>query len=332
MSTQLTKPTAAAVSGDAAKSSVSWGSLKQFNTVLIFAVLVIGSALVSSDFLTGPNISNVSRQVAGIGVMSMGMLLVVLTGGIDLSVGSVAALSSVVTAMFIPEFGLALAVLAGLLAGAICGTVNGVLISRFRLSPFVVTLAMMTVARGVALIVSRGAPILVDDKGQALLEFGRNTWFFVPQPTMLMLLVFLLGGLFLGYMRAGRLVRAIGSNEEAVRLSGVTVGRYALLAYVVSGTLAAAAGVIAVARAGVGAPTVGVGDELTVIAAVVIGGASLMGGRGTVLNTLIGVLTLGVIANIMNLTSVPGYHQQVVMGVIIIVAILLQRSSNSARH
>ena len=205
------------------------------------------------------------------------------------------------------------------------------LVARFKLSAFVVTLAMMTVARGLALIISKGSPILVDDRGQALLDFGRDTWVFVPQPTALMLLIFVLGGLFLGYLRAGRLVRAIGSNEEAVRLSGVSVGRYACLAYIVSGLLAALAGIIAVARAGVGAPTVGVGDELTVIAAVVIGGASLMGGRGTVLNTLIGVLTLGVIANIMNLTSVPGYHQQVVMGVIIIVAILLQRSSRSKR-
>ncbi len=331
MNTEST--TAQAVTRDQPeRSGFAWGSLKQFNTVLIFAVLIIGSTFVSSDFMTGPNISNVSRQVAGIGIMSMGMLLVVLTGGIDLSVGSVAALSSVVTAMLMPEYGLTLAVLGGLVAGAICGVVNGVLISRFRLSAFVVTLAMMTVARGVALIISKGAPVLVDEKGQALLDFGRETWAWIPQPTAIMLLIFVIGGLFLGYMRAGRLVRAIGSNEEAVRLSGVSVWVYALLAYVVSGTLAAAAGVIAVARSGVGAPTVGIGDELTVIAAVVIGGASLMGGRGTVVNTLIGVLTLGVIANIMNLTSVPGYHQQVVMGAIIIVAILAQRSSNAARH
>jgi ribose transport system permease protein len=309
-----------------------WQSLKQFNTVFILAVLLVGSSFVSSDFMTGPNISNISRQVAGIGIMAMGMLLVVLTGGIDLSVGSVAAVASVATSMLIPEYGLPLAVLGGLLAGAICGTVNGLLIARFRLSAFVVTLAMMTIARGVALIVSKGAPVLVDETGQTLLEFGRDTWLGVPQPTALMLLVFLVGGLFLRYMRAGRLVRAIGSNEEAVRLSGVSVGRYALIAYVVSGICAAAAGIVSVARAGVGSPTVGFGDELTVIAAVVIGGASLMGGRGTVLNTLVGVLILGSIANIMNLTGVPGYHQQVVMGVIIVVAILVQRSSNATHH
>ena len=319
-------------SGDVARPGFAWGSIKQFNTVIILVVLVIVSAIVSSDFMTVPNISNISRQVAGIGIMSFGMLLVVLTGGIDLSVGSVAAVASVTTSMLIPEYGLPIAVLGGLVAGAICGTINGVLISRFRLSAFVVTLAMMTIARGVALIVSKGAPILVDEKGQTLLDFGRDTWLGIPQPTVLMLLVFVLGGIFLRYLRAGRLVRAIGSNEEAVRLSGVSVGRYALIAYVVSGICAAAAGIVSVARSGVGSPTVGVGDELTVIAAVVIGGASLMGGRGTVLNTLVGVLVLGIIANVMNLTGVPGYHQQVVMGLIIIVAILAQRSSNSSQH
>ncbi len=301
-------------------------------TLVILVVLVIGASIASPDFLTGPNISNVSRQVVGVGVMSMGMLLVVLTGGIDLSVGSVAALSSVVTAMLIPEHGLTVALVSGLVAGAACGLVNGALISMYRLSPFVVTLAMMTIARGIALLVSNGAPILIGDDGQALLDFGRANWFGVPQPTVLMLLIFALGAVFLGMTRAGRIVRAIGSNEEAVRLSGVPVARHVMLTYIVSGSLAGLAGVISTARAGVGAPTVGFGDELAVIAAVVIGGASLSGGKGTVLNTLVGVLILGVIANIMNLTSVPGYHQQVVMGLIILVAIVAQRSAGGSHR
>ena len=242
------------------------GSIKRWNTVAILVVLVIASSFVSADFLTVPNLSNVSRQVAGIGIMSIGMLLVVLTGGIDLSIGSVAALAGVITAMLIPEHGLVLAIVVGLLSGAVCGTLCGFLISHYRLSPFVVTLAMMTVARGLALILSKGAPVLVDDPGQPLLDFGRDTLLGIPQPTVVMLIVFAVGAVFLGYTRAGRLVRAIGSNEEAVRLSGVSVSRYALLTYVVSGLLAAAAGVVAVGRAGVGAPTSGVGDELTVIA------------------------------------------------------------------
>jgi ribose transport system permease protein len=309
-----------------------WRTVKDYATVLILIVLVIGASVVSADFFTSPNLSNIARQIAGVGIMSMGMLLVVLTGGIDLSVGSVAALASVVTAMWIPEHGLAVGVAAGVTAGLVCGLVNGVLISTYRLSPFVVTLAMMTVARGLALIVSNGAPILLDEPGALLLDFGRESLLTIPLPTGLMLLVFVAGAVFLGYTRPGRVVRAVGSNEEAVRLSGVPVGRHVLLTYLVSGVLASLAGIISTARAGVGAPTVGVGDELTVIAAVVIGGASLAGGRGNVLNTFVGVVILGVIANIMNLTSVPGYHQQVVMGVIILAAILAQRSAGGNRR
>ncbi|WP_308924967.1 ABC transporter permease [Janthinobacterium sp. J1-1] len=308
-----------------------WNAAVRYNTVLILVVLLVAASFVSPDFMTAPNMSNVARQIVSVGIMSMGMLLVVLTGGIDLSVGSVAALASVTTALLIPDYGLATAISCGLLTGVVCGAICGTLVSQYRLSSFVVTLAMMTVARGMALIVSKGAPAMIDDAGQSLLDFGRDTWWVFPQPTVLMLVIFGLGSLFLALTRAGRIVRAIGSNEEAVRLSGVPVGRHVMLAYVVSGLLAAVAGIISTARAGVGAPTIGTGDELTVIAAVVIGGASLAGGRGTVLNTLVGVVTLGVIGNIMNLASVPGYHQQVVMGIIIIVAILAQRGTGGLR-
>lgn len=306
--------------------------LREYATLFILAGLVLAASMVSADFFTAPNLSNISRQIAGFGIMSMGMLLVVLTGGIDLSIGSVAAFSSVVTAMLIPGHGLGMGLMAGLGTGLACGLINGLLIANYRLSPFVVTLAMMTVARGLALMASHGAPILVDESGALLLDFGRATLLHIPLPTALMLLVFCAGALFLGWTRPGRIVRAVGSNEEAVRLSGVPVGRHVLLTYLVSGALASVAGIISTARAGVGAPTVGVGDELTVIAAVVIGGASLAGGRGNVLNTLVGVVILGVIANIMNLASVPGYHQQVVMGVIILAAILVQRGTVATRR
>lgn len=302
-----------------------WQAVRRFNTVGILVILLAAASFISDDFLSVANLSNISRQVAGVGVMSVGMLLVVLTGGIDLSVGSVAALGSVLSALLIPDHGLAFALVAALVTGGLCGLVSGALVAFCRLTPFVVTLAMMTVARGIAMIVSNGSPILVDDAGQALLDFGRHSYFGIPGPTLVMLVVFVLGGIALGRMRAGRVVRAIGSNEEAVRLSGVPVARHVLGTYVCSGVLASVAGIISTARASVGAPTVGVGDELTVIAAVVIGGASLAGGKGGVLNTLMGVLILGVIGNIMNLASVPGYHQQVVMGVIIVAAVLMQQ-------
>ncbi len=309
-----------------------WQAARRFNTVAILIVLIVASSFISSDFFTAPNLANISRQVAGVGIMSVGMLLVVLTGGIDLSVGSVAALGSVMSAMLIPEHGLAFAIVATLAIGGICGLASGVLVAFFRLTPFVVTLAMMTVARGIAMIASNGSPILVDDAGQALLDFGRHSYFGIPGPTLVMLVVFVIGGIALGRMRPGRVVRAIGSNEEAVRLSGVPVARHILGTYVCSGVLASMAGIISTARASVGAPTVGVGDELTVIAAVVIGGASLAGGKGGVLNTLMGVLILGIIGNIMNLASVPGYHQQVVMGAIIVAAVLMQQGTGFWRR
>ncbi|WP_280191347.1 ABC transporter permease [Delftia sp. PS-11] len=324
-----------AVAGTSAGLAGAWSRVARIPwigrgaTLFILVVLIAGASVASPDFLTAPNAANVARQVVGVGIMSMGMLLVVLTGGIDLSVGSVAALSSVVAALLLPGQGLVLAMASGLAVGAACGLVNGALIAIGRLSAFVVTLAMMTIARGAALIASNGAPILVGDEGQALLDFGRGAWWHLPQTTLLMLAVFACGAVFLGLTRAGRIVRAIGSNEEAVRLSGVPVARHVMLAYAVCGALAGMAGMVSTARAGVGAPASGVGDELTVIAAVVIGGASLAGGRGTVLNTLVGVLILGVISNIMNLTSVPGYHQQVVMGLIILVAIVVQRGAGA---
>jgi ribose transport system permease protein len=309
-----------------------WSVARRFNTVAILVVLVIAASFVSGDFLSIANLSNISRQVAGIGIMSVGMLLVVLTGGIDLSVGSVAALGSVVSAMLIPEHGVAVALLVTLFVGGVCGLVSGVLVAFCRLTSFVVTLAMMTVARGVAMIISNGSPVMVDEPGQALLDFGRHAYLGIPGPTLVMLIVFIAGGIALNRMRAGRVVRAIGSNEEAVRLSGVPVARHVLGTYVCSGLLAAVAGIISTSRAGVGAPAVGAGDELTVIAAVVIGGASLAGGKGGTLNTLMGVLILGVIGNIMNLASVPGYHQQVVMGAIIVAAVLSQRGARFWRR
>ena len=168
--------------------------------------------------------------------------------------------------------------------------------------------------------------------GAALSSFGTSFVFGLPKPAILMLAIFLVAWLVLEYSRFGRLVKAIGSNEEAVRLSGISVSRYVMAVYVISGLLAATAGILITARSGVGSAQVGVGAELDVIAAVVIGGASLMGGRGGVVNTFMGVMILGVIGNIMNLAGVPGYNQQVYLGVIIVVAVVLQHGSQIFRR
>jgi len=211
-----------------------------------------------------------------------------------------------------------------ILAGMGCGLVTGFFVAYLRLPSFVMSLAMLAIARGLSLMISDGRPIPLGEAGAAISNFGSGFAFGLPLPVWLMFAVFLIGGLVLNFTRFGRIVKAIGSNEEAVRLSGIAVPRYILTVYVVSGALAAIAGIISTARTGVGSAQVGVGAELNVIAAVVIGGASLMGGRGGVVNTLLGALIMGIIANIMNLGGVPGYHQQVYMGVIIVIAMLLQ--------
>jgi ribose/xylose/arabinose/galactoside ABC-type transport system permease subunit len=309
--------------------------LQRFGTLGIFLVLVIVAALWSDSFLTKTNILNVLRQVAsGAGIMAVGMLFVILTRGIDLSVGSIAALGSVLTGYFctVSGFGIATTTILVILSGAACGLATGAFVAYMRLPSFVISLAMMAVARGLSLIISEGRPITLGEQGEAFTKFGSGFLFGLPQPVILMFVVFIVGGVVLNFTRFGRIITAIGSNEEAVRLSGIAVPRYVVAVYVISGALAAVAGIISSSRTGVGSAQVGVAAELNVIAAVVIGGASLMGGRGGVINTLLGALVMGIIANIMNLAGVPGYHQQVYMGLIIVVAMLLQYGSGSLKH
>jgi ribose/xylose/arabinose/galactoside ABC-type transport system permease subunit len=309
--------------------------LERFGTLVIFVVLVVVATLWSDSFLSRGNILNVLRQVAsGAGIMAVGMLFVILTRGIDLSVGSIAALGSVLTGYFVTmsDYGVGTTIILVLLSGAACGLVTGLFIAYLRLPSFVMSLAMMAIARGLSLIISDGRPIPLGEAGDAFSKFGSGFFMGIPQPVILMFIIFIIGGVVLNFTRFGRLITAIGSNEEAVRLSGIDVPRYVLSVYVISGVLAAIAGIISSSRTGVGTAQVGVGAELNVIAAVVIGGASLMGGRGGVINTLLGALVMGIIANIMNLAGVPGYHQQVYMGIIIIIAMLLQYSTGSLKR
>ena len=311
----------------------SFGKLfRQFGTFVIFLILLGLASLQSDAFLTERNVMNILRQHSGTGIMAVGMLFVILTRGIDLSVGSIAALGAVTTAILVQDWplGIALAMVIGI--GGACGAVSGFLVAFLRLPAFVVTLAMMTAARGMALILSNGQPIMLREPGASLSTFGTSFALGVPAPALLMFAVFLVALIVLNFSRFGRLVKAIGSNEEAVRLSGISVAWYVMSVYVISGALAAIAGVVVTSRSGVGSASVGDGAELDVIAAVVIGGASLMGGQGGVINTFLGVLILGTIGNIMNLAGVPGYHQQVYLGVIIVVAVVLQHASQILRR
>ncbi|MGQ1786379.1 MULTISPECIES: ABC transporter permease [unclassified Saccharicrinis] len=300
--------------------------LIKYNTIFIFAILVIFSSLISDVFFSSINISNLLKQVSGVGIVSIGMLIVILTGGIDLSVGSMVALMGVIFALLTNSIVLSLAIVLTLAIGFAIGSVSGWLVTKHKMAPFIATLALMTIARGFAFIYSKGAPVVFQTKGGLLMQdFGNGSLLGIPNVAIVFIVVVAVAHIMLRYNVFGRLVIAIGSNEEASVLSGIKVNKYKFLVYSISGCLAAGAGIIAASRTNLGSPNFGVALELDAIAAVVIGGASLKGGKGTAINTLMGVLILGLIGNILNLLNVPSYPQQVIKGLIIIFAVLLQR-------
>lgn len=300
--------------------------LVKYNTIFIFVLLVVFSALISDVFFTSTNLSNLLKQVSGVGIISIGMLIVILTGGIDLSVGSMVALLAVIFALFVNLFALPLAIVLTLAIGFALGSVSGYLVAYQKMAPFVATLALMTIARGLAFIYSKGSPVTFDTVGGLTMSnFANNSFLGIPNIAIVFFLVVILVMVLLKYNVFGRLIIAIGSNEEASRLSGIKVNKYKFLVYAISGALAALAAIIVASRTNLGSPNMGMAWELDAIAAVVIGGASLNGGKGTAINTLMGVLILGLIGNILNLLNVPSYPQQVVKGAIIIFAVLLQR-------
>ncbi|WP_147676051.1 ABC transporter permease [Algibacter pacificus] len=300
--------------------------LVKHNTIFIFVLLVIFSALISDVFFTSVNLSNLLKQVSGIGIVSIGMLIVILTGGIDLSVGSMVALLAVTFAILVNVFILPVAILLTLVIGFGLGSVSGYLVAYQKMAPFVATLALMTIARGLGFIYSKGSPVTFKTPGGAFMSnFANNSTLGIPNIAIVFFLIVILAMVMLRYNVFGRLVIAIGSNEEASRLSGIKVNKYKFLVYAISGALAATAAIIVASRTNLGSPNMGMAWELDAIAAVVIGGASLNGGKGTAINTLMGVLILGLIGNILNLLNVPSYPQQVVKGAIIIFAVLLQR-------
>jgi len=308
---------------------ISSGGVLQFiakhNTIMIFIVMLVISAIVSDVFLTTSNLFNLIRQVTPVGIISMGMLLVILTGGIDLSVGSIVAMTGVLCAMFTATMSLPAAIILSLVCGILTGSISGYLVSVHKMAPFIATLALMSIVRGAGFIFSKGAPIMVSDNALALTKFGSGSFLGFPNPAYIMILIFILTSVILKYNVFGRMIIAIGSNEEAVRLSGIKVAAYKFTVYLICGGLSAIAGIITTARTSVGSPVMGAGMELDVIATVVIGGASLNGGKGSAVNTLLGVLILGMIGNIMNLMNIPAYSQQIIKGLIIIFAVMLQR-------
>ncbi|HEX7619891.1 MAG TPA: ABC transporter permease [Anaerolineales bacterium] len=290
-----------------------------------FLLLILVAATMSDVFFTQRNLSNLMRQIVTNGLISLGMLVVILTGGIDLSVGPVVAFSAIVVSGMIQNqhLPLPLAILIALGVGGLAGAFNGFMVSRFKLQPFIVTLATLGAIRGLVYVYSQ-TPITPQDPSFRTI-FGTAILGPFTLSGLIMLLAFLVMLFFINRTTAGRAIVAIGGNEEAVRLAGINVRRHILLAYIISGLCAALAGVLLASRLGIAQPSVGAGFELDAIAACVIGGAILGGGGGSVLGTFGGVVILGVIDNLLNLLNVQSYYQQIFKGLIILFAVLARR-------
>ncbi|CAM5686414.1 ABC transporter permease/substrate-binding protein [Streptomyces purpurascens] len=325
MATDTLKSTtgAEAASGGLRRLLLDNGAL----TALI--VLVIAMSALSGDFLTTDNLLNVGVQAAVTAILAFGVTFVIVSAGIDLSVGSVAALSATVLAWTATSAGVpvVVAVLLAIATGIACGLVNGILISYGKLPPFIATLAMLSVARGLSLVISEGSPIALPD---SVSHLGDTLGGWLPVPVLVMAVMGLIAAFVLGRTYIGRSMYAIGGNEEAARLSGLRVKKQKLAIYALSGVFAAVAGVVLAARLSSAQPQAADGYELDAIAAVVIGGASLAGGTGKASGTLIGALILAVLRNGLNLLNVSAFWQQVVIGVVIALAVLLDTARRKA--
>ncbi len=302
--------------------------LQRQGVLVALALLILFGALRYDGFLSTYNVASVLRYNSMFGLIALGMCFVIMTGGIDLSVGSVAALASVIAALLSP-YGLLPGVVVPVLAGALLGLVNGWIITRLRILPFIATLAMLLAARGLALIFAGNQSVSVSyDAGFTTL--GQGDVLGIPIPAILLAIAYIAGSILLNYSRWGRHVLAIGGNEEAARLMGLPVDRIKMLVYTLSGALAALAGVILASQFGAGQPTEGLGWELSAIASVVVGGTLLTGGLGSVGATLVGVLLLGLIFNILNfengrgVISLSAYWQSVIRGAFLLVVVILQ--------
>lgn len=297
------------------------GAVSQVAAAGALIVVFVALSIVAPSFLTADNLFNLGSQTSVNAVMAVGVTLVIITGGIDLSVGSVAALSGVLGVMLMADFGFhpLLGILGGILVGAAAGLVNGLLVSTVGLPPFIATLGMLSVARGLVLIATGAVAVFGAPESFRLL--GQGVLGPIPVPVLLIVLVAVAGHLVLTRTRLGRYAYVMGSNMEAARLSGVPVRKHTTWVYVVAGSLAGLGGMIAASRINSGQPNFGEGLELDVIAAVVIGGASLFGGRGTVLGSLIGAFLVAVIRNGAVQLNIGTFYQNVLIGVIIWLAV-----------
>lgn len=290
----------------------------EFLVPALLMVLVTGLTILSDHFLTMGNLLNVLQQISILAIIAAGMTFVIIGGGFDLSVGSVVALSGSLAALIMVKYGVVIGIGGGLLAGMTVGLINGLLVSKLDVSPFITTLGMLVVARGVALGLTGGSAVL--DLPKSFSWLGNGKFLGIPVSGLVVIVVFAVGLVVLRKTTFGLKIYAVGGNKEAARLSGMKVNRIIVATYVICGFTAALAGILLTARLRSGDPTAGVTMELFAIAAVVLGGASLRGGEGFLGRTLLGVLFIGFLENGLNLLNVPYYWQQVVIGILFIFA------------
>ena len=310
--------------------------IQEYGIFIAFLVLVVVLAASNQFFLTPSNISNILLQTSINGVLAIGMTFVILTRGIDLSVGSVVALAGIISASFVTAsasatvpggpYPMVVALAVGILVGVVSGSIVGVIVSRFAVPAFVATLGMLSAARGLTLIYGGGRP--VPSLTPSFRWIGTGNLFGIPLPVVILLAVFAVSWFVLTRTRFGRYIYAVGGNPHAAKTSGINVVRVRFLVYVISGALAGLAGMILSARTGSALPQAGIAYELDAIAAVVIGGTSLSGGVGRVTGTLIGALIIGVMNNGLDLLGIESYYQQILKGALIVGAVMLDQKRN----
>lgn len=305
-------------------------NLFKYKSIVALIILCAVISIVSPRFLGIANLRNLFTQISVNGVISLGMTFVILTGGIDLSVGSVVAISGAVAAATIQSTGsIILGILAALFTGIFVGFINGIVVARGKIQAFVATLATQTVFRGVTYVFTGGNPIsgLSDD----FIKVTNSRILGIPVPVIMTIIVFVICAYILTQTRYGRYVYAVGGNEDSARLSGISVNNIKIWVYIISGITAAIAGIIVTSRIGSAAPTAGNGYELDAIAAIVIGGTNLVGGEGTIVGTIIGVLIIGVLSNGLNLMDVSAFYQTIVKGLVILLAVLIDKKKLASK-
>ncbi|WP_321800662.1 ABC transporter permease [Caballeronia sp. J97] len=301
----------------------------RYSIYLILVAMIIVSSIISPVFLSTTNFLNISRQISITTILAFGQTLLIICGLIDLSAGSVLALSGLLSVMFFKATGMFVpSLIVGIAIGSACGLVNGWIVTRFNTPAFIATLAMQTAARGAALMLTKGQNIYELDN---YVGWGQGSVLGVPSPVIFLVAIALLTWYLLNHTRLGRYIYAIGGNQEAARASGIRINRIKMMAFLVNGALVGLAGVLYMSRVNAGLPNAGIGFEFDAMTAAIIGGTSFSGGIGTAVGTLAGAFIMGFLGNIMNLLGIQSYLQQIIKGGIIVLAVAYDISSKHGK-